>query len=271
MMSQIPVDLLLFAGGDGTARDVYSAIESSIVVLGIPAGVKIHSAVYASNPANAADLASLFIQDRVQRIKLAEVMDIDEDSLRQGIVSAKLYGYLNIPFTRQHVRGLKTGTPPDELHAQQAIAEEFVTVMRQDCPYIIGPGTTTHAIMKRLDLDGTLVGVDLIQDHRLMSSDVNEQDLKDFLQRGADFKIVVTPIGGQGYLFGRGNQPISPPIIQRAGKENIIIVATPDKIQSLHGQPLMVDTGDHTVDTMLEGYMPVVTGYRKMAVYRVIS
>ena len=66
------VDLILFAGGDGTARNIHTAIgANNIPVLGIPAGVKIHSAVYAINPRSAGEVASLYLQGKVVEIKEA--------------------------------------------------------------------------------------------------------------------------------------------------------------------------------------------------------
>ena len=284
-MQGLGVDLVLFAGGDGTARDIadeyvrYNAIgEGSDVadgyirrirlVLGIPAGVKIHSAVFATNPRSAGDLALLVLQGRASGRREAEVMDIDEEAFRQGIVAARLYGYLNIPFQRRLVQGLKTASDPGEKAATEAIAWEVVDGMDGETLYIIGPGTTTRAIAARLGVPKTLLGVDVVQQGRLVAADANESQLLALLEERLA-KIVVTPIGGQGYIFGRGNQQISPRVIEQVGKEHIIVVSTAAKIQGLGGRPLLVDTGDREVDRMLSGYIRVVTGYREQAVYRV--
>jgi len=284
-MQRLEVDLVLFAGGDGTARDIadeyvrYSAIgEGSDVadgyirrirlVLGIPAGVKIHSAVFATNPRSAGDLALLVLQGRASGVREAEVMDIDEEAFRQGIVAARLYGYLNIPFQRRLVQGLKTASDPGEKAATEAIAWEVVDGMDDETLYIIGPGTTTRAIAARLGVPKTLLGVDVVQQGRLVAADANESQLLALLEKRLA-KVVVTPIGGQGYIFGRGNQQISPRVIEQVGKEQVIVVSTAGKIQALGGRPLLVDTGDRDVDRMLSGYIRVVTGYREQAVYRV--
>jgi len=267
-MLRLNVHLLLFAGGDGTARDIYNAIGEEHPALGIPAGVKIHSAVFGANPISAGDLAVSYLQGEVSNLREAEVMDIDEEAFRQGIVSAKLYGYLKIPFERRLVQSPKTPSSPREQASQQAIAYDVICNMEDGWLYVIGPGTTTRAITSRLGLDKTLIGVDVVAEGELVAADVNESQLLELLE-GRQAKIIVTPIGGQGYIFGRGNQQISPKVIKKVGKENVIVVSTTGKIHSLRGQPLWVDTGDREVDEMLSGHIRVVTGYNEQIVYRV--
>lgn len=267
-MLSLNVDLLLFAGGDGTARDVYNAIKDSIPVIGIPAGVKIHSSVFAINPKRAGELAALYLTKKVDRLKEAEVMDIDEQSFREGIVSARLYGYLKIPYEKSRVQNVKSGSPASEEFYQQAIAAEVVENMEDDCIYVIGPGTTTRQIMKALGLDYTLLGVDVVYKKDLVAKDVTEKQLLEIIQ-GKKAKVVITPIGGQGYLFGRGNQQLSPRVISTVDKGNIIVVATKNKLHSLKGNPLLVDTGDDDINKMLSGFIRVITGYHEYAIYPV--
>ncbi|HUW96697.1 MAG TPA: ATP-NAD kinase family protein [Anaerolineae bacterium] len=267
-MQRLGVDLLLFAGGDGTARDIFAAVGLDLPVLGIPAGVKIHSAVFATSPATAGELAASYLRGDVSALREAEVMDVDEEAFRRGVLSAQLYGYLRIPFRRAWVQAAKAATGPGEETVQRAIAVEIVDGMEDDWLYILGPGTTTRAIASHLGLEKTLLGVDVVRGGEIIAADVGETQLLELL-RGGRAKIVVAPIGGQGFIFGRGNQQISPQVISRVGKENTIVVSTPEKINCLGGQPLLVDTGDRGVDEMLGGYVRVVTGHAEQILYRV--
>ena len=269
-MAERGVDLILFAGGDGTARDVCGAVGTSITVLGIPAGVKIHSAAFASSPAAAGRAAASFLTGEITRVREAEVMDIDEADYRRGVLSARLYGYLEIPDARRLLRGAKAASAPDERTVQRAIAAAIVERMSDDRCYIVGPGTTCSSLLETLGLEGSLLGVDLVRGGKLVAKDLSEREI---LAQTADIQcsLVLTPVGGQGFLLGRGNQQISPEVIGRVGKENIIVVATPEKLSALRGKPLLVDTGDEATDSYLCGYYRVVTGYREAAVYRVSS
>ena len=269
-MAKLDTVLLMFAGGDGTARDIYRAIGLRVPVIGIPAGVKIHSGVYGINPTRAANLALMYLRGQVRTSGEMEVMDIDEDAFRHGRVSARLYGYLKVPLERRLIQGAKAASVrgEHEILAMQAIAGQIVEMMEKDCLYIIGSGTTPRAIMERLGLRNTLLGVDLIRNGKMLVMDLNEDQI---LKRIAanKTKIIVTPIGGQGYIFGRGNQQLSPEVIKRVGVNNIIVAATSSKLASLQRKPLLVDTGDKEVDDMLIGYIRVVTGYREEMIYKI--
>ena len=178
-MLELRVDLLLFAGGDGTARDIYDVIGDRIPVLGIPTGVKIHSAVYATTPQNAGDLAVRYLDRKSSSIRLreAEVMDIDEQAFRENRLSAKLYGYLKVPYKRNLVQSAKAGSVPGEEAIMDAIACDVVNNMQDDYLYIVGSGTTLRGIMEKLGLEKTLLGVDAVHNRNLVGSDLNEAQL----------------------------------------------------------------------------------------------
>ncbi len=273
-LKEAGVELLLFAGGDGTARNVFNSVGNSLPVIGIPSGVKIHSAVYADTPAHAGDAASLFLEGsgRIQ-LREAEVMDIDEEAFRNDRVSAKLYGYMLVPDVRNLMQNAKAGSVGTENETMISIASHIINEMEQDVCYLIGPGTTLRAVMDMLGLQNTLLGVDAVLNKELIGADLNESGLTDLLdemdRRSVKVRIVVTVIGGQGYVFGRGNQQLSHKILKRAGKENIIIAATESKMIALGGKPLLVDTGDIQFDEHLSGYVKVVTSMNRQMAYRI--
>lgn len=268
-MCALEVDLLLFAGGDGTARDICKTLPAQVPCLGIPAGVKMHSAVYATNPRHAGELAMLFLDDKAH-LREAEVLDLDEDAYRAGRVSTRLYGYLSVPYRRLLTQNQKVPSPASEARQAEAIAEAVVENMQPNILYILGPGTTTRALAQRLGIAKTLVGVDVVRDGKLVAKDVTQSQLLALVE-SIPARIIITPIGGQGFLFGRGNQQIGPQVIRRVGRENIIVVSTSDKLNALRLQPLLVDTGDDEVDALLAGHFTVITGYHERTVYRVMS
>lgn len=265
------VDLILFAGGDGTARNIYHAVGDRVPVIGIPAGVKIHSAVYATTPAAAGDLVALYLHDRPAAVHLreAEVMDIDEEAFREDRVSAHLYGYMTVPFARGLVQSAKAGSVAGEQSALHDVAMDVIRHIEPGVLQIVGPGTTTRTVMDRLGLPKTLLGVDAVVDGALAAADATEADLLALLDCHPRARIIVTVIGGQGHIFGRGNQQISPAVIRRVGKESIAVIATQTKLLSLDGRPLLVDTGDPELDAVLAGYVMVTTGLGDRTMYRV--
>lgn len=264
------VSLLLFAGGDGTARDVYESIGEQIPVVGIPTGVKIHSPVYAVSPERAGELARRFLRREITQLKTEEVLDIDEEAYRQGRVSTRLHGYLRVPDEARLMQGRKSGSPLADESSQKAVGLRVVDEMEPEVIYLIGPGSTTRQVMAALDLPATLLGVDIVCNRQLICSDAWEKDILEAIA-GRECRLVITPIGGQGYLFGRGNQQLSPEVIRQAGPEHVLVLSTLSKLQAFQGRPLMVDTGDPDLDNELEGYYKVLTGYRESIMYRVIS
>jgi predicted polyphosphate/ATP-dependent NAD kinase len=262
-------ELIAFAGGDGTARDVAASLAGTVPVIGIPAGVKIHSSVFAVTPRHAADVIREFLAGRA-RIEEREVLDIDEDLFRAGVVAPRLYGYLRVPCVRDLVQRAKAGSRSDPSTAR-GIAFGVLDEMERDpgAYYILGSGSTVKAVGEELHIDKTLLGVDLYHDGKLIGSDLNEAQLLEAIG-GQRAKIVVTAIGGQGHVFGRGNQQLSPKVIRAVGRDNIIIIATLDKLHALDG-PLRVDTGDPECDRFLQGYVRVITGERERVIWQVTA
>lgn len=267
-MLNMGIDLLIFAGGDGTARNIYNAIGDKVPVIGIPAGVKIHSGVYANHPRSAGEVALKYLQGEDMETKEVEVMDIDEEAFRKGQVMARLYGYMRVPFEPRLVQNQKSGGIEGEEAAIDGISDKIIEQMEPDILYIIGSGTSTRPIMEKLGLPNTLLGIDIVRNKELVASDVNEKEILEHIE-GKKSKIIVTVIGGQGYIFGRGNQQLSATVIQKVGKENIRIIATKRKLISLEGRPLLVDTGNDEVNSMFNGYIMVRTSYYEETTHKI--
>ena len=246
-----------------------SAVGDGVTALGIPAGVKMYSSVYATTPRAAGRAAAQFLAGEVPHTRLGEVMDIDEEAFRHGDVQARLYGYLRVPDDTSHVQVTKSPSHADEGEDILAIAGEVVDSMEDGWLYILGPGTTTKGITDVLGIQKTLLGVDVVLDGAIVASDVTESQLIELLDHGRPAKIIVTAIGGQGHIFGRGNQQIGAKVIRRVGADNIIVVATRRKLGSLGRRPLMVDTGSREIDRELSGYIMVTTGRAESAMVKV--
>jgi predicted polyphosphate/ATP-dependent NAD kinase len=273
------VDLIVFVGGDGTARDVLDAVtvvegeSKNIPVIGIPAGVKIHSAVYALTPTRAGELISLIVKNQPMSLVDAQVMDLDEQAFREGKVIAKCYGYLSVPVDDTRMQLIKQGGLNHHELAVQDIATDVIESMEQDVYYLIGSGSTTAEIMDQLNLENTLLGVDIVYNQTLVANDVDEKTILETINNHP-VKIIVTIIGGQGHIFGRGNQQLSVKVINAMlqqsddEKENIIIVATNEKLLSLENRPMIIDTGDVLLDEKLSGLYSVITGYQQKTLYR---
>ncbi|WP_278405402.1 ATP-NAD kinase family protein [Pseudoalteromonas ruthenica] len=268
-LQAIGVDLLLFAGGDGTARNICHAIDDALPALGIPAGCKIHSGVYAITPKAAGRVVEMLVKGELVTLSESDVMDIDEQAFRQGAVRAKRYGELRVPSELRYVQAVKNagGKEVDELVLAD-IAAFVVSEMDEQYQYIMGSGSTVAAVMEEMGLENTLLGVDLVQDQALIGQDMTAQQLLSAVEQ-APTKLVITLIGGQGHLFGRGNQQLSPALIRAIGKDNIIVVATKSKLQALQGRPLVCDTGDSELDDELSGYIQITTGFNDHVLYAV--
>jgi len=227
-----------------------------------------HSGVYAITPEAAGEVVCRLVRADLVDIRRQEVRDIDEDAFRRGRVMSRYYGELLVPEEGRFMQQVKDGGREVEALVVDEIADTLMEEMEDDTLYLVGPGSTTAGLMAAMGLDNTLLGVDLVRNGQLLARDVSagqiEQAVVGF---NGPVSIIITPIGGQGMLLGRGNQQLTPAIIRRAGRENLIVVATKTKITELAGRPLMVDSNDPQLDRELAGYVPVLTGYRDRILY----
>jgi predicted polyphosphate/ATP-dependent NAD kinase len=240
------VDLVLFVGGDGTAVDVaetLEALDADVPILGVPAGVKVYSAVFAVSPAAAGRVAGAFTET-----ERAEVNDIDEDAFRGGEVETELRAVATVPVAerRQSAKQLGGGSV-------ESLAEAVAADTQAGVTYVLGPGSTLGTIKDALGFEGTALGVDVYRDGEVLVRDGAEADILDAL--GEDNVVVVSPIGGQGFVFGRGNQQLSPDVLRECEVE---IVASRSKLDGVG--VLRVDTGDPDLDDQLRGWRRVRVG-----------
>ena len=265
-------DLLMFAGGDGTARNIFDVLEQAVPVIGVPAGVKIHSGVYAVTPKSAGRVVASMILGEIVSVSHAEVKDIDEDAFRSGQVRARLYGEMLVPEALRYIQSVKSGSKESEPLVLADIAAHVTELMEDDeaFSFVMGSGSTVAAVMEELRLDNSLLGVDVVRQNQLVLSDVTESQLFDYVN-AHPCKLVVTVIGGQGHILGRGNQQLSPRVIRAIGKDNIIIVATKTKLEQLERRPLLVDSGDDEVNKMMAGITTVITGYKDEVFYTIAN
>jgi predicted polyphosphate/ATP-dependent NAD kinase len=261
------VDLLVFIGGDGTARDIASVVDEKIPVIGVPSGVKMYSSCFALSPEKAAELLCSFLNGECE-IKEAEVLDIDEESYRRGELKVSLYAYVKIPYLAELVQGSKREYFGDEDSSKEEIAEYVAENMEPDTLYILGAGSTTAKIAEKMGVEKTVLGVDAYYNGKIVGKDLSEKDILELLDKYGTAKIVISPIGSQGFIFGRGNQQLSANVIMRVGKENIVVVATPQKLRET--PELHVYTGDEGLDTVLKGHIRVLSGYGRYTLKKVL-
>lgn len=264
-------DLLLFAGGDGTARDVVRALaelDRSVPVLGIPAGVKMHSGVFAVTPEGAARVVLGLVDGELVGVGPAEVRDIDEQGYREGVVRTRHFGELTVPSEPRWVQHTKVGGRESEPLVLEELGAWIEELIDPDDTWIFGPGSTTAAILERLGLAATLLGVDVVERGRVVLADATAEQLR----RAVDptrAHVLVTVIGGQGHVLGRGNQQLAPALLRAMGRERFHVVATRSKLAELEGRPLIVDSGDADLDAAWAGLLPVIVGYDDRVLYPV--
>jgi predicted polyphosphate/ATP-dependent NAD kinase len=257
-------ELIAFAGGDGTARDMSDAIDLKVPVIAIPSGVKVYSSVFAYSPRAAAELLDAFVESA--GLTEEEVLDIDEDAFRAGRVASRHYGFMLVPEVARLLQAGKhsSGLSGSTAEAKQEIAAAVVEEMQPQILYLLGSGTTIRAIADELGVDKTLLGIDAVIDGKLVGIDLNEQAILELLDRYPQATIIVTPLGGNGFIFGRGNKQFTPQVLRHVGRDNLLVVANRDKLLEL--SCLRVDTGDADLDETLSGHIDVIVGrgYRKV-------
>ncbi|MBV0903154.1 ATP-NAD kinase family protein [Haloarcula salina] len=249
-------DVILFVGGDGTAVDVaeaLDALDADVPILGVPAGVKVYSSVFGVSPRAAGRIVARFSET-----ERAEVNDIDEDAYRGGEVITELRAVATVPVAdqRQSAKQLGGGSVA-------SLAEGVADAVEEGVTYVLGPGSTVGAIKSELGFEGTTLGVDVWRDGEVLVRDAAESDILDAL--GDRNVIVVSPIGGQGFVFGRGNQQLSPAVIRRCDVE---VVASRRKLDGVG--TLRVDTGDTDLDAELRGWMRVRVGRHERRLVEVV-
>ncbi|MDZ7850946.1 MAG: ATP-NAD kinase family protein [Halodesulfurarchaeum sp.] len=250
------VDLVVFVGGDGTAVDVYETIEQAgteTPLLGAPAGVKVYSSVFAVSPEAAGQIAASFEQTATR-----EINDIDEAAYREGEVRAELKGLAAVPVA-ENLQSSKQILGGDV----EGVAKGIVEAADPETTYILGPGGTLATIKSAFGIDGSPLGVDVIRDGKLLVKDGSEADILEAM--GKRNEIIVSPIGGQGFIFGRGNDQISPAIIEDS---KLTVVASPEKLDATDA--LRVDTGDPDLDETLRGWIRVRIGRVEQRMVKIV-
>lgn len=262
LMVNQDIDLLIFCGGDGTARDIYDSIGLERPVVALPAGVKMFSSVFAINPRAAAEIVDKFVDEEIETQE-KEVLDIDEDLVRQDVLQAKLYGYLKVPKIIHLLQSGKTGSGFERTieENKQEIAQFMIENMDDNILYFLGSGTTIKTITDNLNIPKTLLGIDALYNKELIGKDLNEEDILKLMKKYPNRLIIVSPIGGQGFIFGRGNKQFTYDILKEIGIKNIKIIATKQKMKDL--DCLRVDTGSLEVDNKFKGFTKVITGYKE--------
>ena len=256
--------LIVFVGGDGTARDVVEIADSKIPILGVPSGVKMYSSIFAVNPQKAAEVVVYFLEGKTKLMD-SEVLDIDEDAYRKNKLRIKLFAYAKTPYVEDLIQSSKSEyVGEEEEEDKKWIAEFFVENMDGNTLYLLGAGTTVNKIAEVFGLKKTLLGVDALYNGKIIERDLSENDILKLINKYPKVKIVITPIGSQGFIFGRGNQQFSERVLEKVGKENIIIVATPRKVREL--KKLRIDLENAQ---KFRGYYKVLVGYGKYKLMRV--
>jgi predicted polyphosphate/ATP-dependent NAD kinase len=266
------VDIILFAGGDGTARNIADTLQQidarQQVVLGVPSGVKMHSGIYANTPEAAGEILLCLLKKQLVNVQACDVRDIDEVAFREGKVKARFYSAMFAPVLPQFLQQVKNSVATQNELVKLDIANYLIDNFVDDTLYIVGPGSTTKVFLEQLGVEGSLLGMDVILNRELIAADISAQQLNELIDSHVgEVKLVITAIGGQGHIIGRGNQQLTPEILHKIGRSKIQVVATKEKILSLAGRPLLVDSNEPELDKSFSGYQSVLVGYDEFVLY----
>jgi len=264
------VDLVLFTGGDGTARDVMASLNTQTPVLGIPAGVKMRSGVFARTPEIAAEIVAACASGQAIFVK-ADVVDVDQSDAQSGNMSMRLYGSVKVPFAQGALQPMKTSSSAASKLDIHNLARQIANTLEPGRLYIFGPGTTIKMILLELNLETNPLGIDVTLGRELLISDATEAQLLEYLASDIAVTLYLGVVGGQGFLLGRGNQPLSAQVIERIGEKNLVIMADREKVSRLQPPYLWVDLGKEKSKSNLSGYRKVWTGPQDALLMKVVS
>lgn len=260
LMAEAGVELLVFVGGDGTARDIAAALPPGLPVVGVPGGVKMRSGVFGTSPEAAADVVSDFARGGGRPLAEAEILDAAGDGVR-----SEFHGVITVPGAGGRLAGAKSFTMSGSPVELEALCAATAADLTPGVLYLFGPGSTTAGVLDQLGLPGTALGVDAVRDGKLIGTDLSEQEITTLMDQSRHTRLVLGVIGGQGFLLGRGNQQLGPAVLSRLAPADLVIIATAAKLAALSPPRLLIDTGDEAAFSGFCGYHRVRTGpYRYM-------
>jgi predicted polyphosphate/ATP-dependent NAD kinase len=268
------VDVILYAGGDGTTRDIVNALNGNETpLIGVPGGVKMHSGCFATTPKASAEVLLAFLQGDLM-VAITEVMDLDEEIYQKGEWKVRMYGEAWTPSSPRFMQGAKEQVErASESETIEGLANHIGNLIEDEPELMViwGSGGTLRRMGEHLDVELTLLGID-IQHRGVIHSDLNEQQLLHHLKEYEGPRLLLlSPMGGQGFLIGRGNLQLSPDVLRAIGFQSILGVATPSKLLGLSS--VRIDTGDPSLDEEYQKrrFIKLLQGYRTTRVIRILE
>ena len=271
------IDLLFYAGGDGTTRDIVAALEEAqhtdLPLVGVPTGVKMHSGCFAATPRAAAEVLAAWLAGDLM-LASTEVMDLDEEAYREGEWKVRMYAEVQTPSSPRWMQGAKMRVAAaEEEEVLEGLAAHVGELAEENPGMLIiwGSGGTLRAMSENLGMQTTLLGIDASRDGVLVGRDLAEDGLLELLDGNgsAGVLLLLSPMGGQGFLIGRGNLQLSPEVLRAVGVDKILGVATPGKLAIL--SELRIDSGDSDLDADIRErrYLRVLQGFRTTRLIKV--